>query len=159
MLIAPSCGNRAVLVTTLCSPLRAAHVRSLAQSCRGISCSAARLVAPAIDGFGLSMFGFSRERIATLVYSVVACLMKMQRRGRLSYVATAPARRRLSERQRAPSSYGAPRQLSRPGAGHVSVSRSSSLSIDSRAGRGAGFDGVVGGAGGTARGSSPNTRH
>jgi hypothetical protein len=31
MLKAPGCGNRSVLAATLCSPLRAAHARSLAQ--------------------------------------------------------------------------------------------------------------------------------
>ncbi len=89
-------------------------------SCRGISCSAPRLlVASANDGFGFSMFGFSRERIA-MVYSVVACLMKMQLGRTQLHVATAAARWRLSERQRAPSSYGATPQLSRLGAAHVS---------------------------------------
>jgi hypothetical protein len=86
-------------------------------NCRGISFSSPRLlVASTNDGFGFSIFGFAPARVATLVYSAVACLMKMQCHGRLLHVATAAVRWRLSQRQRARSSYGATRQLSRPGA-------------------------------------------
>jgi len=89
------------------------------RNCRGISCSAPRLlVASAVDGFGFSIFGFSCARVA--VYSDVACLMKMQLGRTHLHLATAAARWRLSERRRAPSSYGAPPRLSRPGAAHVS---------------------------------------
>lgn len=88
-------------------------------NCRGISCSAPRLlVALAKDGFGCSIFDFSQARVA--VYSVVACLIKMQLGRTHLHLATTAARWRLSERQLAPRSYGAPPQLSRPGATDVS---------------------------------------
>ena len=100
-------------------------------NCQGISFSAARLlVASAVDGFGFSLFGFSRARIATLANSVVTCLMKMQLSHMHLHVATAAARRRLSERQCAASSYGAPRQVPRPGAAHVSGWLSLPLNAD-----------------------------
>jgi len=71
-------------------------------NCQGISFSAARLlVASAVDGFGFSIFRFSRARIATLAYSVVTCLMKMQLSHKHLHVATAAARWRLGNRQHA----------------------------------------------------------
>jgi len=90
------CARRNTLFTVA---RRACAITS--SNCQGISFSAARLlVASAVDGFGFSLFGFSRARLATLVYSVVTCLMKMQLSHMHLHVATAAARRRLSERQR-----------------------------------------------------------
>jgi hypothetical protein len=71
-------------------------------NCQGISFSAPRLlVASAVDGFGFSLFGFSRARVATSIYSVVTCLMKMQLSHKHLHVATAAARWRLGNRQHA----------------------------------------------------------
>jgi hypothetical protein len=110
------CKSLCARLNTLCTVARRACgiTRS---NCRGISFSSSRLlVASPNDGFGFSIFGFALARVATSVYSAVACSTKMQRHGRLLHVATAAARWRLRQRQRARSSYGARREWSRPGA-------------------------------------------
>jgi hypothetical protein len=91
------CARRNTLFT---AARRACAITS--SNCQGISFSAARLlVASAVDGFGFSLFGFSRARIATLANSVVTCLMKMQLSHMHLHVATAAARWRLGNRQHA----------------------------------------------------------
>ncbi len=111
-------------------------------NCQGISFSAPRLlVASAVDGFGFSLFGFSlfgfslfgfslfgfslfgfsRERLATLVYSVVTFLMKMQLSHKHLHVRDCGCSVAIRQPPtRAPSSHGVPREVPRPGAEHVS---------------------------------------